>query len=376
MNNDLIARLRPLLNTAELELTAEGGVVAHRIPRWARDQISDPFLAMASSQPSGTIMRFVTDSSVVRLRVSSSAGQLIGLPAPTPTLVVRAGGTEEVRPLAAAISWMDPRTGTIEEGDAPPEEIVLRPTPGVPMSVLLPQDGMIEFMEVHAEHPLRPVNDSRPIWLHYGSSISHCANADSPATTWPMQIADRMEWNLLSLGLSGQAQLDPAVGRLISDTPADLITLKVGINIVGAGSMGVRTFRPAVEGFLDRIREGHPRTPILVISAVSCPMLEDATGPTSIAGSRFLVPPARHADPGALTLQKSREILAAVVQRRMREDPFLTYLDGRDLFGPDDAGLLPDDLHPNQEGMDLIAEKFTGLLAQGRLSHIKPRTPL
>lgn len=34
--------------------------------------------------------------------------------------------------------------------------------------------------------------------------------------------------------------------------------------------MRERTFRPAVHAFLDTIREGHPDTPVLVISAVAC----------------------------------------------------------------------------------------------------------
>jgi hypothetical protein len=45
---------------------------------------------------------------------------------------------------------------------------------------------------------------------------------------------------------------------MIRDAPADLITLKVGINLVNADSMRERTFRPAVHAFLDTIREGIP----------------------------------------------------------------------------------------------------------------------
>lgn len=41
-----------------------------------------------------------------------------------------------------------------------------------------------------------------------------------------------------------------------------------------------------------------------------------------------------------------------------RRDPALTYLDGRELFGDADVALLYDGLHPNQEGLDLIAQRF------------------
>jgi hypothetical protein len=61
-------------------------------------------------------------------------------------------------------------------------------------------------------------------------------------------------------------------------------------------------------------------------------------------------------DSGALTLSRTREIIAEVV--RMRADDRLARLDGRELFGPDDVHLLYDGLHPDQTGLDLIAERF------------------
>ena len=50
------------------------------------------------------------------------------------------------------------------------------------------------------------------------------------------------------------------------DTPADLISVKIGINLVNTDLMRLRAFGPAVHGFLDTIREGHPSTPLLVVS--------------------------------------------------------------------------------------------------------------
>ena len=42
------------------------------------------------------------------------------------------------------------------------------------------------------------------------------------------------------------------------DTPADLISVKLGINLVNTDLMRLRAFGPAVHGFLDTIRDGHP----------------------------------------------------------------------------------------------------------------------
>lgn len=46
-----------------------------------------------------------------------------------------------------------------------------------------------------------------------------------------------------------------------------------------ATSCGGRAFAPAVHGFLDMIREGHPSTPLLVLSPILCPIHEDTPGP-------------------------------------------------------------------------------------------------
>jgi hypothetical protein len=88
------------------------------------------------------------------------------------------------------------------------------------------------------------------------------------------------EVELVNLGFSGSALLDPFTARAMRDTPADLISVKIGINVVNADAMRLRAFVPAVHGFLDTIREGHPTTPLLVVSAILCPVQEDTPGPS------------------------------------------------------------------------------------------------
>ena len=115
---------------------------------------------------------------------------------------------------------------------------------------------------------------------HYGSSISHCLEAAGPTGVWPVVAARRADVALDSFAMAGQCQLDPFVARTIRDLPVDLISLKVGINVVNGDTMRERTFVPAVHGFLDTIRDGHPTTPLLVVSPILCPAHEDHPGPT------------------------------------------------------------------------------------------------
>lgn len=85
--------------------------------------------------------------------------------------------------------------------------------------------------------------------------------------------------DLVNLGFGGSALLDPATARTMRDLPADVISGKIGINLVNADLMRVRGFVAAVHGFLDTIREGHPDTPLLVISPILCPIHEDTPVP-------------------------------------------------------------------------------------------------
>ena len=155
------------------------------------------------------------------------------------------------------------------------------------------------------------------------------------------------------------------------DTPADLISVKVGINLVNTDAMRLRAFTSAVHGFLDTIREGHPTAPLLVVSPILCPIHEDTPGPSvpdysslSSGTVRFLAggEPAERAG-GKLTLNVIRDELARIVAQRAADDPHLSLLDGRELYGKEDFAELPlpDQLHPDAESHLRIGRRFAEL---------------
>lgn len=81
------------------------------------------------------------------------------------------------------------------------------------------------------------------------------------------------------MNMRGSALLDPFTARTIRDTPADIVCVKIGINLVNLDLMRLRAFGPAVEGFLDTIREGHPDALLVLISPIFCPIHETTPGP-------------------------------------------------------------------------------------------------
>ncbi|MFF1572712.1 SGNH/GDSL hydrolase family protein [Leifsonia sp. NPDC058292] len=233
----------------------------------------------------------------------------------------------------------------------------------------LPYTDEVELLGLRADAPLTPPSaPAGPRWLHHGSSISHGYAASRIGTTWPVAAARAAGAELTSVAYSGNALLDQLTARTIRDTPADLISLKLGINIVNGDMMRLRIFRTAVHGFLDTIRDGHPSTPLLVVSPIFCEPVEDSAGPTIQDSAREDLwtitagSPDELAD-GKLSLGVIRRELARIVEERAVDDPHIAYLDGLSLYGSEDAASLPmpDNLHPADDVQTLIADRFVRL---------------
>ena len=349
-----------------------GGLGVRRLPDWTRPQLPQPMDVMVR-MPSGVRMRFATDSTRVGIgflatnmmtpprprrpvvfnletsegleRAESTAGNVIrmGIKAP--------GGFELVRGAADTVVF---------DGLAPGEKTC---------EVWLPHNAFVELRTLVVEEgasvgPVPP--DNRPQWVHYGSSISHCMEAEEPAMTWPAVAARGAGVALRNFGFGGQCHLDQFVARTIRDLDdVDVVTIKTGINIVNMDSMRERVFTPALHGFLDTIRERKPEVPLMVISPIYCPSAETRPGPT-IPDDRGKFVTVDGFEPyrlGSLSLVRIREIIAGVVDtRRAAGDLNLHYHDGLTLFGADDAPDLPDDLHPNPAGYRRMGERFAPVL--------------
>lgn len=283
---------------------------------------NETFVAMAST-PGGARLRFSTDSPRIRLSLMPFDGE-----------------AERRFDLTTDAKLL--QTVALEPGE---NDVVFEALPGNsdPLELWFPthQEVRIRGIEVADGAEVVSAPDGRPRWVTYGSSITHCGAAFSPSRTWPAVAARMRGLNVTSLGYAGQCHLDPLVALMIRDLPADFISLKVGINMVG-GSVSQRTFRPLLTGMVRILREKHPTTPIAVVSPIVSPPREETPGATG------------------MTLGMMRRELEIAVER-LREcgDARVYYFSGLDLF---DASLvaeyLPDQVHPNGGGYEILGRNF------------------
>ena len=273
------------------------------------------------SKPVGVRVRFASSSASVTLSV---------LPAEVARTFDLVIGNERIDTLSMAVGET-----TLSVGDLPGDE--------TPVEVWLPYDGPVSLATFDGKD-VRPVSDTRLKWLTYGSSITQCGAAHSPSRTWPATAARACDLNLTCMGFGGQCHLDSMVARLIRDREVDLLTMKLGINMMGAASLSPRTFRGAVIGFTQIIREKHPTIPIGIISPIISPPRE-AT-----------------ANAVGFTLEMMRDELTDAVDRirQVRGDKKIYYFNGLEMFGEklvDDY--LPDNLHPNGDGYEIMGKNAT-----------------
>ena len=349
------------------QVSDDGWVSFSRLPLWTWKQFGVSGLHRWTRFPSGVRLRFATEATTIALEVHVM-----------PLTIARVIEEPKVARFDLVVDGREVATKSATQGgqirlemDGPlvtsekfirgnGEEIVFSDL--VPqmkeIEIWLPAGAMVELRTIAANSPIYPpALQSKKRWVHYGSSISQCAETERPLDIWSVHASRLLGLDIRNLGLAGEAHLDGFVARTIAHTPADFISLKLGINVVNGDSMRERTFIPAVHNFLDTIREQKPKTPILVISPIYCPFHEVNPGPTLIGDSGLTsMERPQVLSAGALNLPKIRKILQQIVSDR--DDANLYFMSGLELFNEGDLHLMPDSLHPDSAGYRLMGERF------------------
>lgn len=279
-------------------------------------------LWVRAATPAGVRGAWRTTASSVGLEVRAELG-IYGRLAPVDVLV-----DGELRQRCA-----------LQEG----EQRLVVELPGRPVDVeiWLPQAGVVAIREPSFDGDAEAIAPTGPRWVTYGSSITQSGGAYGPSETWPAVVARQHGWECVNLGFAGECHLDPVAARTMRDLPARLISLCLGVNIHGGETFNGRTLPGQVEAFVATVREGHPKTPLVVITPLPAPNRE---GKPNAVG---------------LTLDDVR----ACVELGARTDPAVQVIDGRDVLTMDEArALYADDVHPGPDGYRLIGERLAALL--------------
>lgn len=237
--------------------------------------------------------------------------------------------SRSVRPAFA--SWRgDTKIG---EADAPPGEGTVR----VPLGdviylpeVLRPQITSVEGIGGSIEPA-----PAGPRWAVYGDSIAAGWNASEPALAWVNRVARAHSLNGINLGYTGSARGEIVTAEHLADLPADVITIGHGTNCWTRTPHSVGMLLEGTVAFLEVVRQGHPETPILVVSPVIRPDAEET--PNRLGA----------------TLRDLRAAIENVVRARMEAgDERLELLAGGELIT---EAQLEDGLHPDDDGHHAIA---------------------
>ena len=268
----------------------------------------------------GVRLRFATDSSTLAMAmVPQDGGRTFDLTADGEILQT---------------VTVDGKADTAEFSDLTPGERVYE--------IWMPTNATVELcsLRIDDEATFSVPADPRLKWVTYGSSITHCGGATSPARSWPATAARSRGLNLTCLGYGGQCHIDAMVARMIRDLPADIISLKLGINVQGGSTLNTRTFKPAIIGMVQIIREKHPTTPIVLVSPIISPPREST--PNQVG----------------FTLEAMRVEVEDAWKRLVAVgDENLYYVHGHKLFGEElVADYLPDLLHPNGDGYEIMGK--------------------
>jgi lysophospholipase L1-like esterase len=315
-----------------IDLVADGDrIVPCRLPVLTQRPVLDPALLRTAWMPAGTRLDLVTDADALMWTVEAHR----------PT-----GDTRPAAPFDIEIDGVRRDRISIEGeahlrvDDLPAGEHRVR--------IWLPQLGTVRLgpLRIEGGNLIRPA-PAEPAWTCYGSSITHCSGAAGPSETWPALVAGAHGWDLLGLGFAGQGHLDPSVARAIRDRPADLISICAGANPHAKDTFSLRSFAPALVGFIDTVRDRQPDTPITLMSPIVAPDRE------------------HRGNLHGITLSGIREEVHRVAETlRDRGDDRIFTIDGLDVFGPDDAHLLvADGLHPDPDGYRLIGSRMAEILA-------------
>jgi lysophospholipase L1-like esterase len=278
----------------------------------------------AARTPVGVRIELTGTASLVRIRYQTTTGDL-GYRGPGAGTTFEAWDGEECT---------DRQPAALGAGD-----VQLRAAgPGRRTIVYLPEGMHPDVLGVEGVDGAVEAAAPQPRWLAYGDSIVEGWVASTPPRAWPAVAGRRYGLDVVNLGYAGAARGEIPTAEQMAAVGADVISVSYGTNCWSRTPHSAGMVRAGAAAFLDVLRQGHPHTPIVVTSPVLRP---DAEATANRLGA---------------TLEDLRAAIEDAALARVAAGDAATYLvSGRGVL---DAAVLPDGIHPGDEGHDILAGAF------------------
>ncbi len=182
--------------------------------------------------------------------------------------------------------------------------------------------------------PSRP-EKMKPI-VFYGTSIVQGGCASRPGMAYPAILGRRLDRTTINLGFSGSALCEPEVATLLAELDPAVYVLDPLPN------MKPDSVHERMSAFLAKLREAHPKTPIVLVEHIE-------------VGDAQVVPSRR-------SYAKSNAALREIFEQRVKAgDRKLFYIRGDKLLGDDGQGTV-DRVHPSDLGFMRMADVIEPVL--------------
>ena len=191
--------------------------------------------------------------------------------------------------------------------------------------------------------PARPAT-MKPV-VFYGTSIVQGCAASRPGMAYPAILGRRLDWTTINLGFSGNAVCEPELAGLLAELDPAVYVLDPLPN------MTPEWVAARLPAFLARLRESHPKTPIVLVEHLE-------VGDAPVVESR------------RAGYSKSNAALRQIFEQRVKAgDRRLYYVPGRKLLGDDGQGTV-DRIHPSDLGFMRMADAMEPVLKRAlRAAH-------
>jgi hypothetical protein len=309
-----------------------------RLPANAKGVVPDPVWQL-SKDSAGLVVRFVTDAPTIRARWSVRSSRLA-----MPHMAATGVSGLDLYVNAEGGRWRWLGVGQPKEFPTNSSSLVS----GIPAArreymLYLPLYNGITSLEIGipkestlSKAPARGPGRDKPI-VFYGTSITQGGCASRPGMVHTAIVGRWLGRPVINLGFSGNGRMEAELATLLAELDPDVYVIDCLPN------MTEKEVESRVEPFVRRLRQAHPKTPIVLV--------EDRT-----YSNAFLVTSQRQRN-----TESHRALRAAHERLCAAGVGGLHYLPGDTLLGNDGEDTV-DGSHPTDLGFNRMATTFTALL--------------